>query len=66
MSRLRSAKRPSRRQLVLTLLAAAALAACGKKGTLRLPRPDETGQNQDQNQNQNQDDDQGLDEGGSG
>ena len=35
---------PSRRQVVhalLAVLASAALAACGKKGTLRLPRPDE-------------------------
>ena len=34
----------SRRQVVRALLAVlvpAALAACGKKGTLRLPRPDE-------------------------
>jgi len=35
---------PSRRQVVhalLAVLASAALAACGKKGTLRLPRPGE-------------------------
>ena len=35
---------PSRRQFVralLAVLAPAALAACGKKGTLRLPRPGE-------------------------
>jgi predicted small lipoprotein YifL len=35
---------PSRRQavrLLLAVLAPGALAACGKKGTLRLPRPGE-------------------------
>ena len=48
MSRSASTEPPgvgrSRRQVVRALLAVlvpAALAACGKKGTLRLPRPDE-------------------------
>ena len=39
-----SAAGPSRRRVVralLAVLAPAALAACGKKGTLRLPRPGE-------------------------
>ena len=36
-----TATRPARRRLLLALLACGALAACGKKGTLRLPRPDE-------------------------
>ena len=33
--------RASRRHLIAVLVALAALAACGKKGTLRLPRPGE-------------------------
>jgi predicted small lipoprotein YifL len=34
--------RPSRRSVLLALLALGGLAGCGKKGTLRLPEPGET------------------------
>lgn len=33
-----------RRRLLLLLLLAGALAACGKKGNLRLPTPEEAGE----------------------
>jgi predicted small lipoprotein YifL len=33
--------RPQRRRLLLALLALGGLAACGKKGSLRLPEPGE-------------------------
>jgi predicted small lipoprotein YifL len=37
----RAGSRASRRRLLLALLALGALAACGRKGSLRLPEPGE-------------------------
>jgi Prokaryotic lipoprotein-attachment site len=39
--------RPSRRRLLLALVALGALAACGKKGSLRLPEPGEMDDEED-------------------
>ncbi|HSA80907.1 MAG TPA: hypothetical protein VLE23_08785 [Geminicoccaceae bacterium] len=39
--------RRSRRRLLLALLALGGLAACGKKGSLRLPEPDEMDDEED-------------------
>jgi len=36
-----------RRRLLLALLALLGLAACGKKGTLRLPTPEELAEDED-------------------
>jgi MYXO-CTERM domain-containing protein len=39
--------RPSRRRVLLALLALGGLAACGKKGSLRLPEPGEMDDEED-------------------
>ena len=39
--------RPSRRHVLLALLALGGLAACGKKGSLRLPEPGEMDDEED-------------------
>jgi hypothetical protein len=39
--------RPSRRRLLLALVALGGLAACGKKGSLRLPEPGEMDDEED-------------------
>ena len=42
-----AAARASRRRLLLTLLVLGGLAACGKKGSLRLPEPGEMDDEED-------------------
>jgi predicted small lipoprotein YifL len=43
----RAGSRASRRRLLLALLALGGLAACGKKGSLRLPEPGEMDDEED-------------------